>query len=309
MTKLRDSILDVEMRRYCNICIKAYSAEFYFGAAEYACALCNTYLSRNVYAGDNDVMESLVTVFKNTGCYRNAETLESLIHEIEQGETSIHTASPDDRLFEPMHPLITEDKRAEIRALNHLHDNKYCRNFDENFRRAVGHYIWMSPAKGAKILDIGTGFGFFPYICKQNFHTVQTIDIEGVPPEFQKSTSILGVPVTPFSIEKFKPIVEFPYKFDVVNCLQICFNNHMTTDLWGTKEWSYFLVNLHDTILNDDGFVWLGFNFEEPDSATGQPGFGDLSVEKMFEPYRLDFKGTQKMQIARLAKSDITAFM
>ncbi len=305
-TATREKSIDLETRHYANKSIKAYTAELFFCADEYACYVCNTYLSKTVFNSDKDILGQFIIVFKGVGSNRNAETLESLLLKLEQSETAGNLSNGNRRLFKTMQPLITENTRIKIRSLYNKYDNKYCRNFDQNFDRVVSDFRMSSPFKGAKILDIGTGFGFFSYVCQRNGHIVDAIDIKNVPEEYNKSTEILKINKREFTIEKYTPITRFAYKFDLVNCTQICFNGHNTDDLWDVDEWMYFLNDLKDNFLTDDGCVRLGFNYDNWVVDGKHTALGRETVDKFFKSYLLN--DDADWLIAKLTKRDIAAF-
>lgn len=302
----RDKSGDVEMRYYINRCITAFQNKLYFCADEYACSVCNTYLSQTIYDSDQDAINTLISIFDNIESYRKAEILRALLLEFESTEKSSISSTSDGRLFKTMTPLITEETRAKIRSLSTKYDNKYCRDFDRNFGRALWMYRWLSPTRGAKILDIGTGFGFFPYVCKHNEHVVHAIDIENLPEEFAESTKILNVKKQYFTIQKFLPLPKFPHRYDVITAHQICFNEHGSDDLWDVGEWLYFLNDLHDNVLVEDGFVFLSFNHDNWVEDGKLIELGRKSVEAFFAPHLIP---SEETKTARLTRDDIATLM
>lgn len=281
----RERTTDIELRRYVNKCIAAQNGQLYFSADEYACSLCNTYLSREIFDSDVSVIHIVAEVFADIGNHRNANILQSLLQRIENNKPLEPIGKRTDRLFDEMKPIITEEIRTRLRLLYTEHDSKYCRDFEQNFIRQISVYKWVSPFDGARILDIGTGFGYFPYVCRHNGHEVDAIDIEGVPEVFNIATQVLNINKLEFLVRKYTPLPDFPYKFDVVTCFQICFNEHSTENVWGVGEWKFFLTNLRDQILTENGVVWLGFNYE---SDNVDLNLGSKPVEAFFEQYLTD---------------------
>jgi hypothetical protein len=114
--------------------------------------------------------------------------------------------------------------------------------------------------KKLSILDLGTGAGYFPYICKYYGHRAEALDVPDNPMynDIIKST---GVHRYGQYITKFKDI-DVNGKYDLITGFMICFNNHKSPGLWHIEEWKYFLHNLKTKHLNDGGRVFLSFNSE-----------------------------------------------
>jgi hypothetical protein len=302
----RSKPIDTEMRYYINRCVIAYQAGLYFCADEYASSVCNTYLSQTVYDSDKEALNTLISIFENIESYRNAEALKTLLSAIEGAENTSISSPVDTGFFKAMKPLITEEKRAEIRSLSTEYDSKYCRDFDRNFGRAMYMFRWLSPIRDAKILDIGTGFGFFPYVCKHNGHVVHSIDMEDLPEEYDICTKMLNLEKRHFTIERHLPLPEFPHRYDVITAHQVCFNGHGSNELWDVGEWLYFLTDLHDNALAKDGFLSLIFNHDNWVVDGNIIELGRKSVEDFFEPHLIT---SEEMKAARLTRDDIAALV
>jgi hypothetical protein len=290
----REYDLDVELRLYTNKCIAALNNQLYFSADEYACSICNTYFATVLYRSDLPILQNIADVFSDIGNLKNSAVMKNIVARIENCQSLDVGGSDGDVgrsngsfLFDVMEPLITEETRTKLRLLSTEYDSKYCRNFEENFIRQIANYKLMSPASGTRVLDIGTGFGYFPYLCERNGHGIEAIDISDVPQVYNESCKILGVAKRDFAVEKYTPLPSFTEKFHMVVCSQICFNGHASDALWDVDEWLWFLGDLHDNVLTDSGFVWLSFNCEEPDTGGAPLGLGKKSVEALFEPYQL----------------------
>ena len=59
--------------------------------------------------------------------------------------------------------------------------------------------------------------------------------------------------------------MNFNKKFDIINSSLLCFNQHKEKDLWLKDEWLFFLNDIYENQLNDDGILYLGFNSEIDD--------------------------------------------
>lgn len=111
-----------------------------------------------------------------------------------------------------------------------------------------------------RILDLGTGMGYFPYVCSLYGHDAAGLDIDSTP-LYNEATVALGVTRFTEKLEARRPIA-VPGKWDLITAFMICFNGHKTPELWGVTEWNKFLHNIHLHNLAEDGRVFLSFNAE-----------------------------------------------
>jgi hypothetical protein len=80
-------------------------------------------------------------------------------------------------------------------------------------------------------------------------------------PMFREITRLLGVRRIVQRIQAFRPLPNFGQKFDLITAFMICFNNHKMPELWGVREWEFFLNDLAK-YLRPRGRVWLELNQE-----------------------------------------------
>jgi SAM-dependent methyltransferase len=109
-----------------------------------------------------------------------------------------------------------------------------------------------------QVLDIGSGAGYFLYICKWLGHEALGIDIDEVP-MYPEMTRLLGLERVVWRIQAFVPLPDLGRRFDLITAFMICFNNHNQDDLWGVPEWDFFLDDLTNH-LRHGGRVWLELN-------------------------------------------------
>jgi SAM-dependent methyltransferase len=109
-----------------------------------------------------------------------------------------------------------------------------------------------------RVLDIGSGAGYFLYICKWLGHDAVGLDIDEVP-MYPEMTRLLGLKRIVWRIEAFTPLPDLGENFDVITAFMICFNNHHTRNLWGVAEWDFFLDDIA-TRLRPGGKIWLELN-------------------------------------------------
>lgn len=129
-----------------------------------------------------------------------------------------------------------------------------------NLRRV--HELDLDWGRRKEILDIGSGAGYFLYICKWLGHYPLGLDIDELP-FFGEMMRALGIPRVIWRVEAFQPLPDLGRRFDLITAFMICFNGHKSPALWGMPEWKFFLDDL-ETRLKDGGRIRLGFN-REPD--------------------------------------------
>jgi SAM-dependent methyltransferase len=123
------------------------------------------------------------------------------------------------------------------------------------------------------ILDVGSGAGYFLYICKWLGHRPLGLDIDEVP-MYPEMTRMLGLERVVWRVEAFVPLPDLGRKFDVITAFMICFNGHKSEALWGPREWNFFLDDLL-RFLKPGGRVWLQLNSED-DGSFMTPALADF---------------------------------
>ena len=108
------------------------------------------------------------------------------------------------------------------------------------------------------ILDIGSGAGYFIYLCQWLGHRPLGLDIDEVP-MYPEMTRMLGLKRVVARVQALTPLPDLGRKFDVITAFMICFNNHQRPDVWGVREWDFFLNDLARH-LKPGGRVWLELN-------------------------------------------------
>ena len=134
----------------------------------------------------------------------------------------------------------------------------------ENVKRVFD--LGLHNGKPKKILDISTGAGFFPYVCRYFGHDVYSTDVS-TNEMYNEIVDVLNIPRKTITINKFKSL-ELDDHYDIITSFMICFNSHKTSSLWMKDEWSYLFSDLLSNLTNN-GVVCLSFN-EEDDNAQSQ---------------------------------------
>ena len=130
--------------------------------------------------------------------------------------------------------------------------------FETNLQRVRN--LDLDRGERQSILDIGSGTGYFLYICRLLGHDVLGVDLDNKP-MFSETTRLLGIERVTWSVQAFAPLPGFGRKFDAITAYMICFNNHRTANPWSVPEWDFFLDDLAKH-LSPGGRVWLELNRE-----------------------------------------------
>lgn len=114
-------------------------------------------------------------------------------------------------------------------------------------------------ARPFHLLDIGTGFGYFPFLCQYFGHTALGIDLTDFF-VFNEMVNILNVRRTDCGVYAYHALPDFGEKFDIVTCFRVCFDR-IKNGRWGVDEWAFFLADLKAHQLNEDGRIFLRLNY------------------------------------------------
>ena len=127
-----------------------------------------------------------------------------------------------------------------------------------NLRRVRDLELDYGPPRD--LLDLGSGAGYFLYLCKWLGHHPVGLDIDKAP-LYPEMARLLGLERVLWRIEAFARLPDLGQKFDLITAFMICFNNHKQPGLWGPREWEFFL---HDARrqLKPTGRIFLQFNQE-----------------------------------------------
>lgn len=176
---------------------------------------------------------------------------------------------------------------------------------DRNLRRV--RELEIDYGRRLDILDIGSGAGYFLYICKWLGHEAVGLDIDDVA-MYPEMTRMLGVKRMVSRIEPFRPLPELGRQFDLITGYMICFNNLGRDDQWDAAEWDFFLNDLR-RFLKPQGRVHLELNpqrdgkFMTPEMAAVFKNRG----ARIEEPHKVIFKspprGFAPIERAELAHS------
>lgn len=126
-----------------------------------------------------------------------------------------------------------------------------------NIARVQDIGIARSP-RPLHILDIGSGAGYFLFVCKVLGHSGFGLDLPE-PKFYEEMFHLFGLKRAMHRVEKFQPLPETGRKYDLVTAFQIVFNEHSGPQPWGVAEWDYFLNDAESHLL-PGGRVYLSLN-------------------------------------------------
>jgi hypothetical protein len=118
----------------------------------------------------------------------------------------------------------------------------------------------LHKVKNLKIFDLGTGIGYFPFICNYFGHTVESIDLD-TNNLYNSTIKALGVTRYSEKIKSFEHI-ESGTRYNLITAFMVCFNGHKSKNLWGSEEWLFFLGSLKKNKLKMGGYIYLSLNEE-----------------------------------------------
>jgi hypothetical protein len=132
------------------------------------------------------------------------------------------------------------------------------------------------------ILDIGTGPGYFPCLCREFGHDCIGLDRPGMN-FFRALRAAIGVEAIEHRILPFRPLPSFKHRFHWVTAFRTPFNRvKHEKRLFSIEEWSFFLDDLRDNILIRGGGFFIRMNDPEMYEYDG-PSFGTKTLMQLFK--------------------------
>jgi len=121
--------------------------------------------------------------------------------------------------------------------------------------------VRLDRRKALRVLDIGSGAGYFLYVCKQLGHSVMGLDLDW-PPMYGEMFQLMEMPRSVWRIEPFEPLPNLGDRFGLLTGFAVCFNSHGSDHVWGVKEWEFFLNDLQRNVLSPTGEIYFELNPE-----------------------------------------------
>lgn len=153
----------------------------------------------------------------------------------------------------------------------------------ENLKRA--YRLDLVQPKEQTVLDIGTGFGYFPYVCWYLGQEAYALDL---PDQhlYNEITNALRIRKQHHKVMPFENLPSHAVKFDVITAYQIAFNQPCTDAPWSAREWEFFLNDVFENVLKKNGRLYLELNY-----ADAHSGFYSREVESLFKESGAMIKG------------------
>lgn len=147
---------------------------------------------------------------------------------------------------------------------------------EANVRRAKA--LRLESAKRSRILDIGSGVGYFAFIAQQLGHDSIGIDHPKRPKLYREMTDALGIRVQDFVVE---PMIDLPQlgKFDIITAHMVTFNIYRLSEPWGLAEWRHFVDNA-TSMLRSGGRLCLELNREVDSGQCYSPELERFFIER-----------------------------
>ena len=122
-------------------------------------------------------------------------------------------------------------------------------------------FLQLDRCKPLRLLDIGSGAGYFLFVCKRLGHSVMGLDLDW-PPMYAEMFELLEMPRKIWRIEPFQPLPNLGGRVDLVTGFAVCFNSHGSNSVWGVKEWDFFLDDVRKNVLSPRGEIYFELNPE-----------------------------------------------
>jgi SAM-dependent methyltransferase len=129
---------------------------------------------------------------------------------------------------------------------------KYINQVNEHIERAYNDYrkLGLHQSQSLHVLDIGSGAGYFAYICSQR-HKVLTID-DGEVFFYKQMINTLGLDQLIRHVQAYQPLllpIGFIETFDLITAFHVCFDlgpffATIPDNVWKESEWDYFITDL-----------------------------------------------------------------
>jgi hypothetical protein len=181
--------------------------------------------------------------------------------------------------------------------------NKYFINAIDTITEQLGwaNHLRLYEMETIDILDIGTGGGFFPYICELYGHRAQSCD-ERFSLPWENGYKHLNVDPIDYLVKKNQSVENtFNQKFDLI----VSFRSFVGTtrqwipkddiDIWEVNDWQFFLKDCSNFLLkNNSSRIFFSCNrADELPPYNLMPKeeitiWGSKELGNFFKPYQID---------------------
>ena len=109
-----------------------------------------------------------------------------------------------------------------------------------------------------RILDLGSGAGYFLFVNRVLGHTGLGLDVDNCP-LYREMFQLFGLERVIHRIQKFKLLPDTGAQYDWVTAFSVSFDSPSQSGPWGIEEWDYFLQDARHH-LRSDGRIYLDLN-------------------------------------------------
>ena len=159
---------------------------------------------------------------------------------------------------------------------------KYIRKFDVYAEEKLRLFRSMDleQAGTKKILDIGSGLGVFPWLCRLHNHHCMFTDVS--PHQIWRTAHrLLQINRNYMDLEiVYQQDILLPQRFDIITAHRTVFDEHDYR--WHVEEWIWFLKQL-SPFLTDTGSIFIKTNLTEFIPQRPHP-----KIRQLFAPYLLE---------------------
>jgi hypothetical protein len=135
-----------------------------------------------------------------------------------------------------------------------------------------------------RVLDLGTGPGHFPYVCRVLGHDAWGINRPGEV-AYLALTKWMDVNLVEHKIRARVPLPTFPAPFDTVTAFRVGFNStglRGKNVLFDIEDWAFFLDDIRESVLKPNGRLVLKMIGQDGYGYAGLK-FGDKPLMEYFE--------------------------
>ena len=150
-----------------------------------------------------------------------------------------------------------------------------------NIRRAQDIGVDRSRKYPLRVLDLGSGAGYFLFVVRELGHTGIGLDLPE-PSFYGDIFQEFGLERIVSRVEAFQLLPESLLaggKFDLVTAFSIAFNGHKSPALWRPAEWDFLLNDLRDRFLLPGGRIYFDLN-PEHDGSFMTPELRDFFLRR-----------------------------
>lgn len=144
------------------------------------------------------------------------------------------------------------------------------------------HALGLTEGPARRILDLGTGNGYFPFVCRRLGHEAIGLDLDRYA-FYNDLVSLLQVDRRVHAIRRHEPLPPLGGPFDLVTAFNVKFNRNNSDAMWNAPEWEFFLRDLAAGQLARGGEIFFRLNpMRKPGGFDAKPLlalFGSLGGE------------------------------